>query len=264
MIEAIVDGIIQGVTAWIPVNSESIIALAKIKFFHATNVQDMIRQSLFLHLGTLLAALIYLRKDVVDILKTMFAFQDAKEETKKIFFFLLCSSLLSGLLGFSVLFLFFKTTYFPPASGKIITFLIAILLFITATMQRHGKDQEMKNAKEIKPADTIVLGFVQGLCALPGLSRSGITVACLLMRQFNKTTALRLSFLMSLPIVFTGTLVLGMSKGFTFSWEAVASFIFAFIFGFLSMHGLFKFAERMTFSNFTFCVAFLTIFSTFL
>ncbi len=263
MVEAIVLGVIQGITEWIPVSSEGMFVLAKVKFFHSSlNMQDLILQSLFLHLGTLLAALVYFRKEISSLLKAVFLFSKATPETKNTFLFLFLTTLISGILGAIVLWCVKHFSIYFEGSGKVLTILISILLIVTAALQMRSKEEGKKDAKGLKPMDGIALGLVQGIAVLPGLSRSGTTIACLLMKGFDKTVALRLSFLMSMPIIFIGNIVFNLNQA-QFSIENITSLVVSFVVGLISIKLLFNIASKMNFGLFVLIFALLVLSSVF-
>ena len=264
MFEAIVLGIIQGITEWIPVSSEGMITLAKIKIFHSTaGLKEIVCQALFLHLGTFLAAVIYFRKDLATLFKIPFAFKKSAEGDKKIFLFLFLTTIVSGLLGFRLLLAMDKLSASFQTSGKIIMILVAILLFVTGILQLRAKNHGAKTAKNLKPFDGWLLGMIQGVAVLPGLSRSGTTISCLLMMGFEKTLSLRLSFLMSLPIILAGNIILNF-RGAQWSAENIISLLVSFLVGLLSINLFFKIAEKINFGIFIISFAFLVLFSVFI
>ncbi|GAG03940.1 unnamed protein product, partial [marine sediment metagenome] len=93
------------------------------------------------------------------------------------------------------------------------------------------------------------LGIVQGFSSLPGLSRSGITISTLLLKKFDDTSALRLSFLMSLPVVLFGNLFLNLND-FTLTSAAIYGLLASFIFGLLTIHILMNLSKRINFGWF--------------
>ncbi|MCX5680696.1 MAG: undecaprenyl-diphosphate phosphatase [Candidatus Omnitrophica bacterium] len=264
MFEAIILGIIQGITEWIPVSSEGMITLAKINLFHSSaSLKDIVCQALFLHLGTFFAALVYFRKDIAALVKLPFAFKESSEENKKIFFFLCLTTIISGLLGFMLLLAMDKLTVYLQASGKIIMILVAILLFITGFLQLNAKNQGVKNEKNLTPLDGWFLGIIQGVAVLPGLSRSGTTIACLLMKGFDKTVALRLSFLMSLPVILAGNIILNFHKA-QLSSANLVSLAVSFLVGLVSISLFFKITKKINFGVFVISFAFLVLLSVFI
>ena len=250
MLEQIILGAIQGVVEWLPVSSEGVILLVIKNFFDAeAGIGAIIHRALFLHLGTFLAALVYFRKDVILLFKALFDYKSASLETKKIFNFLLTATLISGLLGFVLLKAFIELEEQLFLSAKAITMAVGLLLLVTGWLQIKTKKDGVKKIRELSGKDGVLLGLVQALAALPGLSRSGLTVSVLLLRKFNSASALKLSFLMSLPIVLFGNLILNFND-FSFSLEAAVGLFFAFLFGILTIDLLLKTAKKFEFGWF--------------
>lgn len=264
MLESVVLGIIQGITEWIPISSEGMITLAKIKLFHSTaGLKEIVCEALFLHLGTFFAAIVYFRKDLLTLVKLPFVFKQARGEDKKLFFFLTLTTVISGLIGFRLLLTMDKISAYFEASGKIIMILVAILLFVTGMLQLRVHSKGAKTANNLKPIDGWLLGIVQGLAVLPGLSRSGTTIAALLMMGFEKTVALRLSFLMSLPLILAGNIILNIRE-IQLTAENLVSLLVSFVVGLLSINLFFKITEKVNFGVFVIIFAFLVLFSIFI
>jgi len=218
--------------------------------------------ALWLHSGTFLAALVYFWEDVKKLIKALFYFRQAEEDVRKILVFLIIATTISWLLGFILVYF---TSNFEASSGvtigvttKIITLAIGLMLLITAWLQFRAKREGQKNAHDLRPKDGVTLGLVQALAALPGLSRSGLTMSALLFKKFSDTAAIKLSFLMSLPIVLGGNIVLNSDK-FTLSSASLAGLTASFIFGLITIGGLLKIAKRINFSWFVFGFGLLTI-----
>jgi len=257
--ENVILGIIQGVAEWLPISSEGLIVLIKTRFFGGGTLDDLVREALFLHLGTFLAALIYFRKDV----KNLLSFSSMDKNTKTLFTFLAIATVISGVLGYFLLQTISVLEDFFIISGQRLMILIAILLVATGLLQLRVKKISLKDEKEISRRDGILLGLVQGLSVFPGLSRSGTTVATLMMRGYTNELALRLSFLMSLPIVLAGNVFLNL-KEFTLTPESVVGFFFAFIFGLLTIDLLIKLSRKINFAFFVFIFAALSFAAAFI
>ena len=258
MLEQIILGTIQGITEWLPVSSEGILVLIKTIFFAKQELEETIKQVLFLHLGTLLAAFVYFRKDVLSLIKTLFNYKLADLETKKIFKFLIIVTLISGSLGFILLKIFVGLESELFLSSKILTLIIGFLLIITGVLQLKALNKGNKKAIDLNNKDSFLLGLMQGLAVLPGLSRSGLTISALLLRKFNSKDTLRLSFLMSLPIVLGGNIILNL-KYFTFSIELIIGLVFSFIFGLLTIDLLLRIAKKINFGYFVLIFGLLVI-----
>jgi len=264
MFESIVLGAVQGITEWLPISSEGFLVLIKVNFFRSSlSIDKLISYALFLHLGTFLAALIYFRKEVYLLVRALFRYKKADQESKKLLIFLVLATIVSGIVGLIILSLLGKFKDDFVLTGKGITFLIGLMLLVTAFLQfRKGKGGERKIA-DLRMGDSVILGVVQGFSILPGLSRSGLTVSTLLLKRFGNDTSLRLSFLMSLPAVLAGNVILNFNS-FVFNVEHIISLIFSFLFGFLTIHLLSKTAQKINFSWFVLIFGLITILFVFL
>lgn len=254
MIDGIILGISQGISEWLPVSSEGVTALLSI---NSMSLTDIIELSLFLHLGTFFSALVYFRKDVIKLIKAILKYKTAEENVQKLFKFLFISTLFSGAIGLLIVrtianFDKYKTT------SKAITLGIGLLLLLTALLLIKTKVTGSKKRKDLKMFDALLLGIVQGFSVLPGLSRSGLTVSALLIRSFDKVESLKISFLMSLPIVLGGNILLGLSN-FSITEKHIWGLTFSFIFGLTTIHVLIKLAERIKFGYFVLAFGLLTI-----
>jgi undecaprenyl-diphosphatase len=255
-------GVIQGITEWLPVSSSGIGALVMTNFFNVNNIGEIIHFELFLHLGTFFAALIYFRKDVFHLIRSLFNCKYQTPENKKILSFLIITTLISGGIGFFLLAVLKEVDY--RFTGEMITFIVGVFLFFTGVIQIKIKNKGLRKEREIKSRDSVFLGVLQGAAAIPGLSRSGVTVGGLLLSKFDDTSALRLSFLMSLPIVLAGNIILNLNDFGFLNGDAVYGLLGAFAFGLLTIYGLMEFSRKINFGWFVLIFSLLMIGSVFL
>ncbi|MFW5888309.1 MAG: undecaprenyl-diphosphate phosphatase [Patescibacteria group bacterium] len=267
MFEHFILGVIQGVAEWLPVSSEGFIFLAKTHLFGETDIGSIVEEALFLHLGTFLAVLVYLRKKIRTLLKSLYKYKEASVEQKNILQFLLIATFISGLLGYVLITFVEENAAYLQSATDAITLGVGILLIITAFLQYRAKysqkinaesSKALKNYKELNKKDGFILGAVQSMAALPGLSRSGLTVSALLLRKFDDNIALELSFLLSLPIVLGGNIILNADKltGEPYAWIGLLS---SFIFGLLTIDLLLKTARKVNFAHFVLFFGLLSI-----
>lgn len=254
MFEQLILGIIQGITEWLPVSSKSMILLAQKNLFgRELEVTAVLRMALLLHIGTLLAALVYFRDDVKKLMGVAIRPQAAKSEDKKVFIFLFVATLISGILAG----IFFKGLESIEGqleiTGGIVNMAVGTLLLVTGWLQlrtrRMNRDQNLRTGDDLKISDGVILGIIQGFAAIPGFSRSGLTVAALLLRKFDDVQALRLSFLMSMPIVLAGNIVLNRDH-FGFFPNDLVGIAASFIFGLLTIKWLLAIARKVNFGYF--------------
>lgn len=234
-------GVIQGIFEWIPVSSEGITALASHFLIKNLNPVDF---ALFLHLGTLLAAIIYFRKDWWRIIR----FKD-----KELFSFLFISTVVSLLIGFP-LYKMVKSAIF----GNGLLLVMGVGLLMTAYF--HKKNIIWKKGVRYS---ALLTGFLQGLAVIPGLSRSGATIFGLSLGKIEPGKILKISYLMSVPVVFASTFYLFLQNHSLLlnSWPALVA---SFLTGILTLHFLIKWAEKMNFFKFVLFFSFICLFGFFL
>lgn len=261
MLESIVLGMIHGICEWLPVNAERMIVLAKIRLFHATDLSGIIQHALPLRWGSTLALCVYFHQDIRNIFHAAISWPKASAETKKIIALMATTILVAGATGTMLMIFLMPLSYYFQTVGKIIALLIIILLFVTSILQRKTQLSILKDVQGLTLRDILVLGAIQGLAVLPGLSRTGATIACFLMRQFDQATSIRLSFLMAIPFMLANNIMLGLAKGITFSSGAATGFFSAFIISLLTIHGFLKVAGKIDLYKFTLLFALLFLLS---
>ena len=260
ILQYLILGIIQGVTEWLPVSSSGMITLTAANFFGITDIGELLHIALFFHIGTFFAALIYFRNDVADLFTSIFNYKKAPKETKNILKFLIIATVITGLIGLPLV--KFLDGINLNLTGKAITLIIGIFLLITAFLQLSLKTRGLRTSRNIKNSDSTLLGITQGVSVLPGISRSGITVSTLLLKKFDDTTALRLSFLLSMPAILLGNLLLNIGDiATTFQSASIIGLLAAFIFGLATIHGLMKLSKKINFGWFVLIFAILMMLS---
>lgn len=257
MFDWIVLGLIQGVTEWLPVSSEGALVLAQVYLLGSTaGVGELIRTSLWLHMGTWLAVVIYYRRDLWKLSRFFLLSAGASQgrndtERDPVINFLIVATLISGVLGFGLLKLLEGVDSQVELAGKTVTIGVGVLLLVTGWLQlRSSGKKGGRKESEMNNGDSAVLGVAQGLAAMPGFSRSGLTVSALLLRGVNKESALRLSFLLSVPIVLAGNILLNLGEGVFFTLPAMAGLLAAFVSGFVTIHLMMKIAQKVNFGYF--------------
>lgn len=246
--EAIILGVIQGVTEWLPISSEGVTSLVMVNFLGKA-ISEAIPFSIWLHTGTLFAALLYFREDVKEIIKGIpeYIKGDRKEsQIGRVITFLLVSTFFTGVIGLPIIMLALKEIRF---SGEYATALIGVFLIITGILQRHASERIFSD-KKIEVKDGILVGIIQAFSAMPGLSRSGLTISALLIMKHDAKEALKLSFLMSIPVVFIAEIGLALIGEVKFELSSLIAIITSFIIGFLTIGTLIKIAIKINFWKF--------------
>ncbi len=183
MIEAIVLGIIQGLTEFIPVSSTAHLILVPWLFGWQGDVNSL-TFDIALHGGTLLALLVYFARDLYDMLF----------RRPWVLFLLIVATVPAAVVG--VLFEdLVATTLRSPLviSASLVIFGLYMLI--------SEKKQSSRVFSEIRLMDALMIGMAQAVALIPGVSRSGITISTGLLRGIRREDAARFSFLMSVPVI---------------------------------------------------------------
>lgn len=232
----IILGIIQGVIEWIPISSSGTLMLFMIRLL-GLELSEALDLSIFLHIGTGAAALTYFRKDVRSIL-----FQ----KTERILLnYLVISTIITGSFGLCLYLIFNKM----GLQGEYLTVLIGFALILNGILQKSTHVTSMRGHQSLTYEEGILMGLVQGLSIIPGVSRSGITTSALIFKGFSASEALRISFLMSIPTIFASSIGLALIRGIPeFSLGSlIISTVASFLSGRLSMGILLRIACRIRF-----------------
>lgn len=244
ILQAIILGIVQGLVEWLPLSSKGITTLIMVNFFNLTFSEAFVL-SIWLHVGTLLAAIVYFWRELIDILLQLPSYRPGKEKFSLINF-LIAGTIVTGIVGGSIFILGIDKLNIP---AWLATLFIGIALLITGAilLLTHKKVREHK---EIHWIDGIWVGLAQGFAIIPGISRSGTTLGALVARKYEAEQALRLSFLLSIPVVLLAEIGLGLIKGVHFEPVFLVAIGLAFVFGLLSMSALFKLVKKVNFGLF--------------
>lgn len=226
LLEAIVLGIIQGLTEFLPVSSSGHLELGKYLFGidHEANFYF----SIAVHGATLLSTILVFRKDISDLIKGFFRFR-MNDETKYILK-LVVSMIPVGIAG-----LFMNEIAEKFFAGNMISLGIEFLItafLLAMTLVIKPRERQMTYA------DSFIIGIAQAISVLPGISRSGATIATGMMLGNKKSELAKFSFLMVLvPIIGANYLELtsgDFSKEGTSAIVIVTGFITAFVTGYIA------------------------------
>jgi len=262
MIEYIILAILQGLFEWLPISSSGQVMIVSVNFFGIPPEQAF-SLSIWMHLGTAIAVLVKLRKDYIQIIKSVIPrkYNVDTDDIKKrnwLIFATIGTAITAIPLYF--LFKFVIIEGFDAIQGDVLTLVISGLLIVTGivllTFKRKFGNKNVKTVSDrelIK--DSSISGLVQGIAILPGISRSGFTVSTILFEKYDQDQSLKLSFLMSVPVVLASIgmdIVFG--EGSVFGTIDVFTILsitaVSFIVGYLSMGVLLKIAQKINFSYF--------------
>ena len=200
--EALILGIVQGLTEFLPISSSGHLEIAS--YILKTNPSENLIFTVVVHIATAISIIYVFRKDISEIIKGLFQF---KKEEIDFVLKILISSIPVGVIG--VLYEKEVESFF---TGNIV--LVGSMLLITAALLFFTYFKKNDSKKNISYADAIIIGLAQAMAILPGISRSGSTISMALLLNVNREKATKFSFLMVLVPIF-GILILKSIKGFS-------------------------------------------------
>ena len=249
VIDAIILGVIQGFTEFLPVSSSGHLELGKAILGDNSIPEESLLFTVILHFATALSTIVVFRKDIVEISTSLLQFS-WNEETQFV------SKIIISMLPAVVVGLLFEEELESFFGGNIafVGFMLlvtALLLWLADSSKNTGKPVTFKNA--------LIIGLSQALAMLPGISRSGATISCSVLLGNDKSKAARFSFLMVIPLIFGKIAkdILGgelTTEATNFSTLGIG-FIAAFISGLIACTWMIKLVKKSKLSYFSiYCV----------
>ena len=236
--------LIQGLVEWLPISSEGQTVLF-VYNFGSIPPEGVISLVAWLHLGTTLAVIVRYPKTILEIVSL---------KDRNLFKLLLIATICTAITAVPLYFALRSSL--SVFHGEFLNVIVGVLLVITAIVLYLPTRKDAEGGKEIETSEpteriAVLTGLVQGFSVLPGLSRSGVTVSALLMQRVDRETALRFSFLMSIPAVlgiFVLEAVLGSitppGVGLT---DLLLIEVIVFVVGLLSMEFLLRVSRSLNF-----------------
>jgi len=194
LFDAILLGIVQGITEFLPISSDGHLAI--VQHYLPNFEQPGLLFDVLLHVGTLGAILLYFHRDVVRLLTAPFRQALEARRDRRLLVLIVIASVPTAIIGLALKHAVEQWMENMLVVGSMLI-LTGTLLFVGERYRRSGRRQEAA----LTVTDAVLTGIAQGLAVLPGLSRSGSTIATLLFRGVDGETAARFSFLMAIPAV---------------------------------------------------------------
>lgn len=246
--QAIIFGIIQGLTEFLPVSSSGHLVL----FGKIFNVQgDFILFSVLMHLATLLAVVVYFHKEIWYLIKHPFC-----KEAIRLYFATLPTILIV---------LVFKGFVEDSFSGTLLPFcfmMTAVLLLLSHFLGKRA-------SKKLDKTGAFCMGIAQGIAVLPGISRSGATICTGIILGYEREECAKFSFLMSIPIILASMCyeLLGIIKGELIdpigALPTIFAFAFSFVVGILSIKLMMKVVKNLKLYWFSIYLIIISVISIF-
>lgn len=257
IIQAIIIGIVQGLTEFLPVSSSAHLIFAQ----NALGVESSLAFDVFLHLGSLIAVLWFFRADIIrmiqafllsigDIIQHRFKEGFYSDLYKRLVWYVIIATIPVGLVG--VLFESHVESLFAGA-----LYVPAFFLFVTGTIlylsQRMNSGEVDLSNLSLK--ESIFMGLGQACAILPGLSRSGTTIAAGLVIGLDKEFAAKFSFILSIPAILGAFIVQLKDIGTITDFNALAvllGFLAALISGYLAIKWLLELIQKRSLDIFAY------------
>ncbi len=281
----LIAGLIQGIAEWLPISSKTIDAFVFLKFLGGTASQ-VLPLVLYLHVGTLLAAMAYFRREIIQLIQLAWAGLSgpapfspstpgspphsvghpaslrarlASLSSGPAGFFV-AALLATGIVGLPLLAV--EKLLLPNLQAGALMVVMGLGLLLTAFLLHTQKGRKTdRTYPQAGWKEGLWCGLLQGLSILPGVSRSGTTTTALFWSNFSPEATFKLSFMLSIPTVFLAEILLW----FVQLYQAGGPFLGAFasfpltdglllaaisaVFGYLSIGALLSIARRINFST---------------
>ena len=219
VIKSFILGLVQGLTEFLPVSSSGHIEIFKEIMNFSFESHNGLFFTLILHLATALSALIYFWNDVKKIILSIYMLK--RDENLHFSLMILISMIPAGFVWF-----FYEDKINELFNGNLLLvgsmlILTSILLFIS--------DKINKLNKKLSPLNSLLIGISQALAILPGISRSGSTIATSIFLGINRDLAAKFSFLMVIPVIVGSSIKMILFDDIVFDNTILINYIIGFI-----------------------------------
>lgn len=265
LIQSILMGIVQGLSEFLPISSSAHLVFTSnfYKVFKGIEVVHESNQEVFtdimLHLGTLIAVLIFFRKEILEIIKALYFGLKNKDYSSRDFklgVYIILGTIITVLIAYPLNEIAGGLVFKPEIVGVLLVLTGFLLLFSEYWAKKHT------NKTDISLKNSIIVAIAQGLAALPGFSRSGLTIATGLLSGMDRNIAARYSFLLSIPIILGSSMVypfvkLDFHEVAAFNWTAIiAGTIVSGLVGYICIKYFLKFVAKFSLAIFGYyCIA---------
>lgn len=242
VLQATLLGIVQGLTEFLPISSDGHLAVA----YHLLHRSPNLTFEVFLHAATLIAMVVYFRADILRLLSALMPKNAAMKAERRVVVLIIIGTAISGAIALAL------GPYIEPLSNSMVW--VGLGFLATAALLTLGEILDRRTAHLAGPEDLRVpsaglVGFMQGLAVLPGVSRSGSTIAAGMMTGLSREQAARFSFLLGIPIIALaaskdGVDLLGGQASLPGVAASAAGFVAAGVAGYLAIAGLLALVRR--------------------
>ncbi len=191
IIEAIILGIVQGLTEFLPVSSSGHLELGKAIFGDTSLPQESMLFTIVLHFATALSTMVIYRKDIVRIFNGLFKFQSNDELWFSI-------KIIISMIPAAAVGVLFNNEIEQLFNRQIV--LVGIMLWVTGILLFIA-DRAKNTHQDVTFSHAVIIGIAQAIAILPGISRSGATISTSVLLGIDRTKSASFSFLMVVPLI---------------------------------------------------------------
>lgn len=254
-------GVVQGLSEFLPISSSAHIVFTSnfYKIFNNVPIsEEQPTQEIFLdimlHLGTLIAVLIFFRKDIAEICKALYhaiKTKNYENQQAKLGLYIIAGTIITVILALPLEKAASHLVFHPALVGGLLL-VTGALLFSSEYMSKHKANLSQK----VTLKQSLLIGLAQGIAVVPGLSRSGLTIATGMFAGLDRQTAARYSFLLSIPIILGASMVyplikIDVTEAMTYNWFAIiAGTVVSGIVGYLCIKYFMKFISKFSLNIF--------------
>lgn len=242
--QAVLAGLIQGILEWLPVSSSGQVTvfLSGMLGLELVNAYGL---SLYLHMGTLFSAILYYGKEIINTTRN-----HGVSLNNPLLRLWTATTTISIAVGYPT-YMFFQKKL-GGVSLDVFTGVIGILLIATGLLLIYAKSKRnYRTFKDLGLRDYIALGIAQGISVIPGVSRSGATIAVLLLLGLHGSDAVKTSFLASIPAIALASIYTGLSQGYIASVTGLAGMLSAFTAGLMGLWFMVFISKKLPLYYFT-------------
>lgn len=260
IIQAILMGIVQGLSEFLPISSSAHLVFTSNIYKYLTGTLNLIQSNeevffdIMLHLGTLIAVLIFFRKEIAQIIKSLFnaiKTKDFSDYESKLGLYIILGTFFTIIVAYPLKDICEKLVFSPTIVG-VLLFITGIVLLLSEFVSKKFPQKTDK----ITLKSSILIGIAQGLAAFPGFSRSGWTIATGLFSGLDRVTCAKYSFLLSIPIILGTSMLyplleIDFKEIITFNWTSITiGTMFSAIVGYLCIKYFLKFLQKFSLAFF--------------
>jgi undecaprenyl-diphosphatase len=253
IVQAVILGAVEGITEFLPVSSTGHLTIVEKLFGFDIAADDITAFTAIIQSGAVFATLIFLRKDLIRIVvawfKGLFSAAGRENPDWKFAWAVILGSIPIGIVGLA-----FQDTV--EHTLRSLWFIAGALILWSGAMAfaDHAATQ-IRHEDDVSWKDTLIVGVVQCLALIPGVSRSGATMSAGLLRDLDRVTVTKLSFFLSIPALFGATVLQvhdysgQIGDGVGWANTATATLV-SFVVGYAAVAWLLKFISRHSYSIF--------------